>query len=251
MPWRYETKTFFDKVYDLLAFAPEFLSQARLFDDLDIDGKLELALIMIPKCWDIDQELSALWASMEKSQLGPLFWPELAKTHPDRDDSEEGMVFPVAFHFPNLSVANSALIIWAVQTILWHGLKELYRLMSELKMAFATLDRVEEEVDPNSEMGKLRQVTKCSGDVFNLPPLEHRADFAVAARSIFQAVEFCMKDDMVDQGPKMLAAPLKIATETLRQYPSFKREVAFGDDAMEKVQQRSLRLLMFYTGTQT
>jgi hypothetical protein len=160
------------------------------------------------------------------------------------------MIFPVAFHFPNLSVANSVLIIWAVQTILWHGLTELHRLMSELKMAFATLGRVEEEVDPESEMGRLRQVMKCSGDVFSLPPLEHREDFAAPARSILQSVEFCMNDDLVDQGPKLLAAPLKIAIETLRPYPSFRREVGWGDEAMAKVQQRSLRLLMFYTGTE-
>ncbi|KAK6373927.1 uncharacterized protein PV06_02789 [Exophiala oligosperma] len=248
IPWQNEAKTAFDKAYDLLALAPEFLGKARMFGHLDLAGQLNLALSMIPQCWVIDREVSALWDSMEKSQPSPLFWPRLAQSEFGQDDADEARLFPVAFHFPNLGVAHCLLICWTVQTILWHGMKELYRLMGELEMAAATFGRVEESIDPDSESGRLRTALACSGNVFDLPPLEHRAEFVAPARNIFQSVEFCMMEDTVDQGPKSLAAPLRVATEILRPYPDLKREVEFGDKAMAKIQLRSLKLLQYYTG---
>lgn len=219
-----------------------------MFDHLDLAGRLALALSMIPQCWEIDREVSALWDSMEKSQSSPLFWPHLALLEWDQDDTDEARLFPVAFHFPNLGVAHCLLVCWTVQTILWHGMKELYRLMGELKMAAATIGRVEDGIDLDSEHGRFRTALACSGNVFDIPPLEHRADFVAPARNIFQSVEFCLREDTLDQGPKMLAAPLRVSTEVLRRYPDLKREVEFGDRAMTRIQLRSLKLLQYYTG---
>lgn len=229
-------------MYDYLALAPELLAKAEMFPRLDMDGKLELALQMIPHCWKMDQDLTMLWESMEKIDGGPFYWPE-----PVRDDSA-GTFPSVAFHFTNLGMSNCIMVHWSVQTMLWQGMVQLYRLMNELKLAFATLGRVADKVDPASAMGKLRLVMNCTGDVFDLPPLQHRADFATPARNILQSVEYCMSEQMVDQGPKTLAAPLRIAMETLRPFPQFKQEVEWAERAMARVQKRSLRLLRFYTG---
>ena len=120
--------------------------------------------------------------------------------------------------------------------------------MGELKMAAATIGRVEDGIDLDSEHGRFRTALACSGNVFDIPPLEHRADFVAPARNIFQSVEFCLREDTLDQGPKMLAAPLRVSTEVLRRYPDLKREVEFGDRAMTRIQLRSLKLLQYYTG---
>ncbi|KAI1626625.1 hypothetical protein EDD37DRAFT_223036 [Exophiala viscosa] len=246
-PWRSEPKTWFDRVYGYLALAPGLLRQADMFPHLDIDGQLELALHMIPHCWKMDRELDMLSESQRETISGPFYWPEPLPDDTSSNDYDESLS-PVAFHFPNLAIANCVMVHWSVQTMLWHGMVQLYRLMNELKLTFATLGRVEDEVDPDSAMGRLRSLMNCKGDVFDLPPLQHRADFAAPARNILQSVEYCMLDKMVDQGPKIMAAPLRIAIETLRPYPQFTQEVEWGERAMARVQQRSLRLLVYYTG---
>jgi hypothetical protein len=84
--------------------------------------------------------------------------------------------------------------------------------------------------------------------LFGLPALDHRTDFAAPARNIFQSMEYCLMDDMKDHGPKVVAAPLRIAIETLRAYPMYQRDVQWAEEVMAKVQGRSLRLLRYYTG---
>ncbi|KAK5041857.1 hypothetical protein LTR13_002524 [Exophiala sideris] len=247
IPWRSEPKTWFDRVYDYLALVPELLRQGDMFPHLDIDGQLELALHLIPHCWKLDRDLDMLLESQKADHPEPFYWPEPSRDDASGNDSE-GMLFPVAYHFQNLGISNCIMIHWSVQAMLWHGMVQLYRLMNDLKLTFATLGRVEDRVDPDSAMGKLRLLMNCKGDVFDLPPLHHRTDFAAPARNILQSVEYCMLDKMVDQGPKTMAAPLRIAIETLKPYPQFKQEVEWGERAMARVQQRSLRLLIYYTG---
>ena len=84
---------------------------------MDPHSQLQLATEMIWKCWQIDADLQSLYDSLEKEQEGPVFWPQLARNKDLHVDSEDGMLFPVAFHFPNLSVSNTILIYWGVQAI--------------------------------------------------------------------------------------------------------------------------------------
>ncbi|KAG9777481.1 hypothetical protein KCU88_g4542, partial [Aureobasidium melanogenum] len=169
------------------------------------------------------------------------------QTVEDEDNANSNMpLFPVAFHFPNLTIASTVLVFWACEAMLWQGMNQLYRLMGELR----------KECDKNDFFNSALMVLEAfSGfsadtDPFDLPALEHRVDFAAPARNIFQSVEYCLKEEMRDHGPKSVAAPLRIAMETLRAYPEYRRDVEWAEEAMIKVQQRSLRLLMYYTGTE-
>ena len=80
----------------------------------------------------------------------------------------------------------------------------------------------------------------------NFPPLEHRADFAALCPNIFKSVEYGLQDDMLDQGPKCVAASLRVASETLRYDLQYKQEIVWAERAQEMVQNRSLRLLRYY-----
>jgi hypothetical protein len=249
-PWRNVPKTHFDQIYDFLSQAPELLAQGQIIEQLDVCGKLEHAVAMISRCWKMEHGLEALYESMEKSHAGPLFWPELARDPTlefDLDDAEDGKLFPVAFYFPNLGIAHFVLVYWAVQCMLWHGLFQLHRLMDQLKTALGTAGRVE-ELDGQTEAAPLPVEATVKGGLFDLRPLEHRADFAAPARNIFQSVEYCLLEETRDSGPRVVASPLRIAMETLRSYPQFQREVRWADAVMEEVPQRSLRLLNYYTG---
>jgi hypothetical protein len=188
----------------------------------------------------MESELQSVYDSVEMSHKGPVFWPELARNKGLHGDAEDGMLFPVAFHFPNLSIANTVLIYWAVQVILWHGMWQLYGLITELQLYFTAAAKVEDGD------GSAESVHNAVSTLFKFPPLEHRADFAGPCRSIFQSVEYGLQENMLDQGPKSVAGPLRIAYETLRLYPQFQQEVAWAERAQGMVEERSLRLLTYY-----
>ncbi|KIW71718.1 hypothetical protein PV04_03853 [Phialophora macrospora] len=240
VPWHKQPKTPYDCIYDFLIRAPELRNQGDMLQFLDPRNKLQLATEMIWKCWEMESELQCVYDSVEASHKGPVFWPELARNKDLHGDSEDGMLFPVAFHFPNLSMANTVIIYWAVQVILWHGMWQLYRVITELRLYFRAAARVEDG------RGSPESVDDAVSTRFKFPPLEHRADFAAPCRNIFQSVEYALQENMLDQGPKCVACPLRIAYETLRVYPQFKQEVAWAERAQEMVEGRSLRLLTYY-----
>ncbi|EXJ75533.1 uncharacterized protein A1O5_00039 [Cladophialophora psammophila CBS 110553] len=243
VPWQRRPKTPYDRIYDFLTCAPELLRQGEMLEHMDPQNKLHLARDMIWKCWKLDAELQSVYDCMEKNHDGPLYWPELARDESLDPGPKNGLLFPVAFHYPNLSIANTVIIYWGVQAILWQGLWHLYGVMAELPMKFAgARDFAQGDVDDDT-----RPLTNAVSNVFHFPPLEHRADFAAPCRNILQSVEYALQGDMFDQGPKCVAAPLRMALETLLPYPKYKREVAWAERALGKVQERSLRLLIYYT----
>ncbi|OAL19704.1 hypothetical protein AYO22_09510 [Fonsecaea multimorphosa] len=245
VPWQIRPKTPYDRIYDFLACAPELHRQGEMLEHMDPCGKLQLATEMIWKCWKLDAELQSVYDCMEKSHDGPLYWPELARDKSLDLGSTDGMLFPVAFHFPNLSIANTVIIYWGVQAILWQGLWLLYGVLAEIQKIQMDPAKAggfgQEDAD-----GHNKSSGNTVGNICHFPPLEHRADFAAPCRNILQSVEYSLQDDMFDQGPKCIAAPLRMAVETLLPYPQYKREVAWGERAIEKVQERSLRLLIYY-----
>jgi len=250
VPWQRNPKTPFDQIYDFLSLAPELLGRARMFNYLDLNSQLELATDTISKCWQLDHDLLSLYDTLTASQRGPLYWSELARERIFDDDSEDGMVFPVAFHFPNLTVASTVLVYWSIQNLLWQGMNNLYNLMTSLKTKFSTGASVEEANVDSATVSTASFRTNYAEGILELPPLQHRADFATPARNILQSVEYCLQEEMMDLGPKAVAAPLRIAMETLRSCPEYTREVLWAEEAMTKVQERSLRLLIYYTGVE-
>ncbi|OQV07409.1 Fungal Zn2-Cys6 binuclear cluster domain-containing protein [Cladophialophora immunda] len=243
VPWRVRPKTPYDRIYDFLTCAPDLRRQGEMLEHMDPLGKLQLATEMIRKCWKLDAELQSVYDCLEKSHDGPLYWPELARDKSLDLCSNDGMLFPVAFHFPDLSIANTIIIYWGVQAMLWQGLWLLYGVMTELQMNFAEAGAFAQgDADSGS-----RSLTNTVDNIFHFPPLEHRADFAAPCRNILQSVEYSLQGDMLDQGPKCVAAPLRMAIETMVPFPQYRREVAWGERAVKKVQERSLRLLIYYT----
>lgn len=240
IPWRKKPKTPYDQIYDFLIRAPALRNKGESLQFLDNYNRLRVATELIWKLWDMDVELQTVYDSLEKSHEGPLYWAELAKNRALHGDPEEGFLFPVAFHFPSLTIANTLLMFWGVQAIIWHGMSQLSGLLRELQIHFADAAKVDDE-DGDEE-----PKTDTISTLFRYPALEHRADFAAPCRNIFQSIEYGLADDMLDQGPKCVAGPLRIGYETLLEYPQYQKEVEWATRAQEMVQSRSLRLLRYY-----
>ncbi|KAL2428893.1 hypothetical protein ABEF94_009541 [Exophiala dermatitidis] len=236
-------------VYDFITIATDMHKQGEGIPFMDPISRYQTGREMISECWKTDRALASLYQRLVQSHNGPLCWPERVgeQTFEAEDNANSNTpLFPVAFHFPNLTIASTVLVFWACQAMLWQGMNQLYRLMGELRREYDKNDLFK------SALMDLETISGVSADTdpFELPALEHRVYLAAPARNIFQSVEYCLKEEMRDHGPKSVAAPLRIAMETLRPYPEYRRDVVWAEEAMVKVQQRSLRLLMYYTGTE-
>jgi hypothetical protein len=221
-PWQSVSKGPFHRLLDILVPAPNIFKQADELQNLPPNRVLAAALDLLGRCWKLDSDLRKCYEELEISTSGPLFWREFSTATTLNDDRELDKMFPVAYHFPNLSTANTLLLYWAVLTMLWSGLTQLY--------------------------GLFRNFRSLGGASFNmdeLPPLELRTNMIFAVSSICQSVEYCMQDEMIGLGPSSLIAPLSIAAEVLQQYPNYDRERRWAQAALEKVRSKSVRILRF------
>jgi hypothetical protein len=177
---------------------------------------------LLSKCWELDHELMLLCDQVMSSTEQLVYWTELAS---NVTQLEEEIIFPLAFNFHDLDSANTLLMIWSTQTILWHGMTRLNELMQHLRSS----------TPAGNEAGTLI-----------LRDLGHQRDYVPPALNIFQSVEYCTREEFLDLGPKSIAAPLRIAIDILKLYPPYEREVSWGRSMLHKVQGRSLRILNFY-----
>ena len=222
VPWKQTGKTHFDELLDIVSVAPAIFSRVDQFDFLEPQEKLPAALAVIEVCWKVDARLQGFYDRFESSTLGPLYWPEHSKESASQDDHGERALFPIAYQFPDVQIAKTLVLYWSVATMLWTGMTRLYHLSSALS---------------------------CSSGIslssHSLPSLQHRSDFMVPARNVFQSVEFLMQDRMLGLGPQSIVAPLSIVVETIRDFPEYAREVTWADFVMDEIRGRGLQILRY------
>lgn len=181
-----------------------------------------VAVDLLSKCWELDHELMLVCDQVMGSAEQPLYWTELAR---NVTECEHDIIFPLAFNFRDLNIANTLLMLWSTQTILWHGMIRLTELLHHLQTILPLEDKVQTAV---------------------LHKLDHQRDYITPARNILQSVEYCTREEFLDLGSKSIAAPLRIAIDILKLYPIHGREESWGRFMLQKVYARSLRLLSFY-----
>ena len=242
-PWKTQPKRPFDQVFDFFALAPGLFGQADEIKDLNSHSALNKILEIVARCWEVDAGLERFYAELEAITLGPLYWPELSKEKSPADDEDLGKVFPIAFHFLNLSTADTLMFYWATLLMLWSGLCLLYQAIPDLDLNC-------QEIDCSCTLCKDKTIEGGNAhirrfDMTQLPPLNHRSDFVSVAWNICQSVEYCMQDSMLGLGPASVTAPLQIVIETLKEIPGYGREVFWAKEVLDRVTRRGLRILKY------
>jgi hypothetical protein len=169
---------------------------------------------LLKSCWEMDKELEAFYTVLTKTNLGPIYWPNLSGVTDEED--EEGKVFPVSFRFPNLHMAHLCILYWSASSVLWSGMGYAYTILASFKVDVSLL---------------------------GLPPLEHREDVAVPARNICQSLEYLMTDEHRGMGTSAAVFPLKVAIEAFNDSAECERELAWATATMVKIAGGSVRLM--------
>lgn len=238
LPWSGVTKTPFDKLVDFLSIAPDIFRQVDELQNISPQSFLGELLPIIKRCWQLDADVEAFYRDLQESYVGPLYWPEFATQASHLDDSNTGKLFPIAFKFNDLTTANTLMLYWALSTMLWSGMYQLYALVESIMPAVQNAELETEAPLPTDDI-----VNSIILSIKKLPPLEHRADFIVVARNVCQSVEYCRQESLLGFGLLTVPALLSIVIETLKPYPQYQQEVLWGNDMMRKIRDGGLRIL--------
>lgn len=236
VPWKGRTKSLTDRFMDVFMLGPSILEAAQSIGDLKTPSSLLACLAVIDSCWRADAAMRAIYAELEASVDGPLFWPELSTLDNPADDAETGKLFPVAFHFVSFRVARICELYWAMCIILWGGLFHLYH-------AVALMEPLTPDED---ECACTTPVHVCPRgfNIADLPPLQDR-DVMTAVRNICQSFEYCVQPANRLLGASSIAFPLQVVIATLREFPGREREIWWCASALDVIDRKGFRILKF------
>jgi hypothetical protein len=210
-------------------------------------------LEVIEQCWKLDAELQRWYKDLESSTPGPLYWAQFSKQESPTDDLELGKLFPVAFHFPSLFTASMLTMYWTATVLAWSMLTRAYNKIPAV-LQHETLS----STPPSSSISwRANLICSCKEvrrkvclkhfDATQLPPLEHRADWAHSvARDLFQSVEYCMQEEMLAIEPQVVAALVAIVLDLVVTEPGdWSREILWAKANSAIVHVRGHRLIKY------
>lgn len=242
-PWANEQKRPFDRLFDYFALAPELFKQGDQLGKIDPFNSLKMTINIINRCFEVDAGLERFLQEFVASSPQPLFWPEFSHMSYGIDDEDDGKVFPVAFQFTDLRTANTMMYYWSTLLMLWSGLCQLYRHISNLSLQGVNPERLYSLEPGNGTVLYEKDPHQSVTD--RIPPLSHRTDFATIAWNICQSVEYCMQDEMLGIGPQSVAVPLQIVVEIMKENPIYSRQVIWAKSVLENVREKGIRILKF------
>ena len=219
IPWKYNPKSRFDELLDIVSEAPAIFRRADDFQMLDPVKRPSAACAVIRDCWRVDETLHTFYREFSAAATGPLYWEEPSKksfVH----DIDDVFLFPKAYHFPDIDTGKTLVFYWATLTMLWTGMFRLYHLVAALEQAGVSTPEIAE-----------------------LPPLKQKANFIAPARNVLQSVEYMLEDRLLGLGPLSIVAPVSIVVETIRDFPQYAHEVTWGDEVLVEVKERGLQIL--------
>ncbi|KAJ5765302.1 hypothetical protein N7520_004861, partial [Penicillium odoratum] len=219
-PWAGYPKSSFDRVTDCFAHAPGILERVKTIPSFHLNQQLALVYELVQECWQVDKSLDAIYDEIQNAP-GPLYWPIPSQNIFDFDaDFVRNVLW-----FSNISIARTLILLWAMRTMLWSGLCNLYKHAGFL----ATIEGC----------------TPVTGET-GLPSLGHREDYISMAYHVCQSVEYFLQNDMLLAGPISVSPALGIVLDGL-QHRYHPQEVAWLQSALKVVRGKGLRALEYVT----
>ena len=254
LPWKSRPKTLHDQLLDQTATLANLFVEGYEIEGLESSILLPAIRGIIKRCWKIEAELRRIYDDLEGDCQGPLYWPTFSTEDNPADDAVNGKVFPVAFQFPNLSLAFTCMVYWAslilVASVLSHMLELLGTLQTQsdagdgqttASCPFCSSDNGSHDTcscDDNLQGTPAPQL-----DTEQLPPVEPQVDIISAARNICQSVEYCMQAEMKGLGASAIVIPIMAVLDALPFFPQCARELAWAKAVFDRVKYRGFRLM--------
>lgn len=223
-PWKIIPKTPLDEINDALFIIPAIFEQ---FDQLSFDTNQSVLQDglrdVVSKLLAVESILQCLYARLEKSVSGPLYWPELSTIEVCPDDATAGKVFPVSFHFPAFRVGQ-------VITAYWSGMMAVHDQLMFAYDKLATIESSEAlKTDADSPLCPTATgIGLCPAVPSHLRSWEHRDIWKTMAMNICKSAEYFLQDNKGELGGFFMIALLSGSLSCLKNFPDeYGREMAW------------------------
>jgi hypothetical protein len=224
-PFASKTKCAHDLLLDIFLQIPGILARTDALSSLPHHQGVAIGLSdLLDLCLALDEKLND-WFSTYQSATGSLYWPELSTITSLTDRPELGKPFPVSFHFPSYTVAESMALYWTVQVL-------LHAQICSLRLRFPICSRGTAETPQGPLPDNLSS------------PLGPRAEWPqTSARYVCQSVEYFFDTKFHNVGPGSILPPLLVVRTCLSYLPKdWTREISWINEMVGRIQNKGARL---------
>ena len=168
---------------------------------------------LLQLCSILNGQLLAWREKLEKQGHSQLYWMIPSVADSPADDPVLGRVFPLAFQFPSLRIAQLLLLYWSMLILLYRTIQDIGKRLKETggtesQGIFRLQDTDRSEV--------------CSDDSFPSNDL-----IALLANNISQSLEHCYRATNGTRGPQITIFPVWVAKSFYESQSNRGRELAW------------------------
>ncbi|KAF5654068.1 hypothetical protein F25303_1749 [Fusarium sp. NRRL 25303] len=229
-PWISKTKTMHDLLLDIFLQVPKLLSRARAVPaSQPSQARLNGGLKALKALLDLNEQLIQ-WLESYQYTYPTTHWPELSTASSSTDSEELGRLYPVSIQFPSYHVAETMILYWTVQILIYASISTLYtRLTSSDKdITIFEVDDLSPKGNDGISLAEIQPILDTS-DVMSWPE--------TSARYICQSVEYFFQKEFRGMGAGVVLSPLLVVKACLsRSAEDFSREITWIDETIGRIQ---------------
>jgi hypothetical protein len=186
---------------------------------------------MLQSCSHLNADLLSWYKHLRTQISGMLYWTVPCMTQSPADNAVYGPVFPLAFEFANLSVAQLLLLYWSTLILLHRVMKEVLQELEQHAIEqsmtqdnFGNLETIDSnESRFNHKFAKAQLPCPDSSS----RPYPSNNDIALLAKNICQSMEYCYLTKSGTLGLQSTIFPLWVAQEFYASQPDRGREMSW------------------------
>lgn len=131
LPFQGQPRDDTQRLLDIFLMGPEVLQKADRISIVSAEERFSLMLNIFDDLWAIDHRLQEFEQEIKvanEHHLSPIYWeqPSLNAPVPAEDDDELSNAQNISIHFSSVPVARIITFLWAIQSMVWPVLVDLY-----------------------------------------------------------------------------------------------------------------------------
>jgi hypothetical protein len=212
-----ESHDLYCHLQDLIVQLPSIMEALdSLAESTNKSAERPVLILLLRLCLSLNRQLLAWNERLENQGHSQLYWAVPSCAHSPADDPVLGRVFPLAFHFPSLLVAQLLLLYWAMLILLYRTIQDIQKWLqrqvtsgTETHHSFGLQDSDSREEYPDDG--------SCPSN----------DGIALLAGNISQSIEYCYRTANGTHGPQLTIFPLWVAQCFYRSQADRGRELAW------------------------
>ena len=184
---------------------------------------------LLQACFHINRQLLTWHQRLRYEFNGELFKVVPAVAHNPADDDIHGQVFPLAFEFPMLSVAQLVVLYWTTTLLLYRTIKDIQKLLE--RYDGGAVPKMPDQ-DPTAalklscpaEVCLSRETSHGGLPVSELPSPSYGESMSLLAANICQSVEYCYRSSNGTLGIQSTIFTIWAAESFYASQPALTRE---------------------------